>query len=413
MPLTDTAVRQAKPRDKDYTLNDTDGLSLFVKANGTKSWHFRFVWHGKQPRISLGTYPEITLRDARGLRDESRALVAKGIDPRTHRREQRMEAQANVANVFESVVERWYDFKCDRLASDSKRGAAFQLRLYLNKDILPVLGKLPIIEISRGDVLQVMKRIEQRKALNIARKTRTWLNEIFRFAIAEGLIETNPAADLDIVARLEPPAQHNPILRGDEIKEFMQKLRAATIKEYTRSAIRILLLTGVRTIELRKATIDQFDFDEMLWSVPADHVKQLRSRVRTESGGIPPYLVPLSRQAVEEVRKVHEATGRYRLILPGRHDQTQPISDGTINIAIKRMGYQGRLTGHGLRGTLSTALNEMGYNSDWIEAQLSHAGDNKIRGTYNHAQYVEQRRKMMQEWADYLDGLEDRVEPIS
>lgn len=339
--------------------------------------------------------------------------MAKGVDPRTHRREQRMEAQANVANVFESVVERWYDFKHDRLASDSKRGAAFQLRLYLNKDILPVLGKLSIIEISRGNALQVMKRIEQRKALNIARKTRTWLNEIFRFAIAEGLIETNPAADLDIVAKLEPPAQHNPILRGDEIKEFVQKLRAAPIKEYTHSAIRILLLTGVRTIELRKATIGQFDFDEMLWSVPADHVKQLRSRVRTESGGILPYLVPLSRQAVEEVRNVHEATGRYRLILPGKHDQTQPISDGTINIAIKRMGYQCRLTGHGLRGMLSTALNEMGYNSDWIEARLSHAGDNKIHGTYNHAQYVEQRRKMMQEWADYLDGLEGGVEPIS
>lgn len=406
MPLTDTAVRQAKPAAKGFSMTDVSGLSLFIAPNGTKSWHFRFSWHGAQPRISLGTYPEITLKEARERRDQARAQVAKGIDPRSHRREEKRSASASAENTFETLANMWHAFKIPRMAA-VKKGGAYQARFYLDKDLIPVLGKIPIAEVKRADVLVALRRVEKRKALNSARKCRSWLNEIFRYAIASGFIEVNPAADLDIVAEQEPPVQHNPMLRKAELKEFLVTLRSFKMTEFSRSAIRLLLLTGVRTGELRQATANQFDLDDSLWTIPPDVVKQLRKLVRTKSGGeVPPYLVPLSRQAVEEVRKVHELTGRYRLLIAGRNDPSKPISDGTVNSALKRMGYEGRLTGHGIRATISTALNEMGYNEDWIEAQLSHAGSSKSRKTYNHAEYVEQRQGMMQAWADYLDGIE-------
>ncbi|WP_434729087.1 tyrosine-type recombinase/integrase [Pseudomonas soli] len=399
MPLTDTAARQAKPKDKAYTLKDGDGLFLYVAKSGTKSWHFRFTWHGSQERISMGTYPEISLRDARERRDEARSLVAKGIDPRAERRQAKAEAAVHQQNTFEAVANRWHEFKLPRWAA-ARKGAVVQARFYLDKDLIPELGRLPIAQVRRADVLEAMRRVERRGALNSARKCRSWLNEIFRFGIAEGLLKVNPAVDLDIVAMPEPPEQHNPYLRRAELGDFLLHLRDFKMAEYVRSAIRLLLLTGVRTIELRSATVDQFDFEGGLWSVPAGVVKQLQKRVRTQSGEIPPYLVPLSRQAVEEAKRAHQLTGRYRLLIAGRNDPRQPISDGTVNSALKRMGYQGRLTGHGIRATISTALNEMGYNEKWVDAQLSHIGD-----AYNHAEFVEQRKGMMQDWSDYLDEL--------
>lgn len=406
MPLTDTAVRQAKPADKDFTITDGSGLSLFIATNGTKSWHFRFSWHGKQPRMSLGTYPEITLKEARERRDQARALVAKGIDPRLQRREEKRAAASEAVKTFEVVANEWHAFKLPRWVT-AHHGAAYQSRFYLDKDLIPALGKIPIAEVKRSDVLAALRRIEKREALNSAKKCRSWLNNIFRFAIASDYLEMNPAADLDIVAAKEPPVKHNPMLRQRELKAFLHTLKNFDCAGYTKSAIRILLLTGVRTGEMRHATAAQFDLDAALWTIPPEGVKQLRKVIRTKEGEeVPPYLVPLSRQAVEEVRKVHQLTGRYKLLIAGRNDPSKPISNNTVNAALKRMGYEGKLTGQGIRATISTALNEMGYNEDWIEAQLSHAGSSKVRKTYNHAEYVEQRRGMMQDWADYLDALE-------
>lgn len=407
MPLTDTAVRQAKPAEKDFTLTDGSGLSLFIATNGTKSWHFRYSWHGKQPRMSLGTYPEITLKEARELRDQARALVAKGVDPRSQRREEKRVAAGNAIKTFEVVANEWHKFKSPRV-SESKKGAAYQSRFYLDKDLIPVLGKIPVAGVKRSDVLTALRRIEARGSLNSARKCRAWLNEIFRYGIASGYLEMNPASDLDIVAAKEPPVKHNPMLRQHQLKDFLRSLREFKgAAGYVKSAIRILLLTGVRTGELRQALISQFDLDGALWTIPPDTVKQLRKVIRSKNGDeVPPYLVPLSRQAVEEVRKVHKLTGCYKLLIAGRNEPTRPISDNTVNNALRRMGYEDQLTGHGIRATISTALNEMGYNEDWIEAQLSHASSSKVRKTYNHAEYVEQRRGMMQDWADYLDTLE-------
>jgi len=409
MSLTDAQVRQAKSRTKSYTLSDSGGLMLLVAPNDAKYWHFRFSWKGKQPRISFGRYPQVSLRQARLLRDEARVKLAQGVDPRTGRTTCRR--KGNDDGTFAALAKRWLTFKSPRW-TDAPKGTAWQVQLYLDKDILPKLGQLALAEIGRPEVLAVLRQIEAREALNIASKVRGWLNDMFRFAVVEGTIGFNPAADLDVVAMPEPPVRNNPFLRSDELPEFLRKLRVAKVRDYTRCAIELLLLTGVRTGELRQATIDQFDLDGQLWTVPVEAVKQLRLLQRKADHVIPPYLVPLSRQAAAMVRELHTLTGGYRLILPGRDDPRKPISNGTVNMALKRMGYHRRLTGHGIRSTLSTALNEMRdaegrrrYDPDWIEAQLSHAGENKIRKTYNHAEYVDARREMMQNWADWLDSL--------
>jgi len=325
MPLTDVQVRQAKPCAKPYTLGDSGGLALYVTPRGAKHWHFRFSWKGKQSHISFGSYPQISLRQARSLRDEARVQLAQGIDPRAGRNARGR--GSNHDRTCAALAERWFAFKSPRLSAAPK-GTAWKLRQYLDKDILPRLGHLPLAEIRRPDVLAVQRQIEARGALNIAKKVRGWLNEMFRFAVAEGEIEFNPAADLNVVAEPEPPVQHHPFLRRDELPEFLRILRGAKIRDYTRCAIELLLLTGVRTGELRQATIDQFDFDGLLWTIPVKAVKQLSLLQRKVDHVIPPYLVPLSRQAADMVRKVHAMTGGYHLILPGCNDPKKSEADG-------------------------------------------------------------------------------------
>ena len=406
MALTDTAIKQAKPASKPYTLTDGDGLSLQVPPTGSKRWHFRFYWHDKQLRISLGIYPDVSLKEARQRREAARVLVANNIDPRSHRRAERQRASRAANNTFEAVADRWHEFRSKKLTK-SKKGSAEQASKYLKKDMLPCLGDLPIADISRGDVLELIRRIERRGALVSARKVRTWLNHIFRFAMAEGLINVNPTADLDIVAETPRPIRHNPFLQVNELPGLLRAVTHCECAEKTRLGIRLLLLTGVRTGELRASTPDQFDFDRGIWLVPPEGVKQLRSRVRTQGNEIPPYVIPLSIQAITIVRRLMQLRMRgARYLLVHRYEPQEMISENTLNTAIGRMGFKGRLTGHGIRATISTALNEVGFVEEWIEAQLSHADANQIRAAYNHAEYVEPRRRMMQYWADLLDALE-------
>lgn len=280
-----------------------------------------------------------------------------------------------------------------------------QIERYLYKDMLPVLGKKALIDITRADVLAVQRKIEQRGALSIAEKCRSWLNEIFRHAIAEGYIEHNPAGDLDIVALPQRPTLHNLFLKLDELPEFLRALKGYQGARQTQLGIYLLLLTGVRTGELRQAMPEQFDLKNNLWLIPADKVKQLQKRVRNSAKEIPPYIVPLPKQAVVIVEELLACRFyKQRYLLAHRYDLTQMVSENTLNTALKRIGYKDRLTGHGIRATISTALNELGYSKEWIEAQLSHSDKDQIRATYNHAEYIEQRRKMMQEWADRLDN---------
>lgn len=412
MALTDAVVRNSKPQAKPYTLKDIQGLSLYISPTGNKAWHYRYTLEGKRNRVSLGQYPDICLKEARQKCEDARFLVKNGFPPHlSHAIEASKEGEAVEVKVkietFEQFSARWKLFKFRKLGLDiqhKRQSTHIQIERYMRIDLLPGLGRIPLNEITKADILKVLRKIENRGALSIAEKCRCWLNEIFRHAIAEGIIETNPAADMDILALPQNPTLHNPYLTIDDLPEFLAKLENYQGSLQTKLGIKLLFLTGVRTGELRLAKPEHFDLKNNLWRIPAEHVKQLQKRARNSSKELPPYIIPLSTQAVSIIKQLLTLKYPWQpYLLCHRSNPREIISENTLNYGIRRLGYKDRLTGHGIRATLSTALNEMGYHKEWIEAQLSHSDKDQIRATYNHAQYVEQRRTMMQEWADKLD----------
>lgn len=411
MAVSDTAVRHARATGNAYSLSDADGLSLYVSSGGSKIWHFRYYWFGKQQRMSLGSYPQIGLKEARALRDEARALVSDGINPCDQRREQKRAAKLMADYTFASVYAQWLAFRSLEL-KEGRQSTLSQIRRIFKKDILPYLGDRSIYGITRHDLLDVLSRVESRDALTTAEKCRTWLNQLFRYALVRvpGL-EINPAFDLDVVAIPQPPVEHNPFLEMPELSALLPSIRAYGGAPSTVMGLFLLLLTGVRTGELRLATPDQFDLKKQLWIIPPEVVKQLQLHMRKsrrKSVTILPYIIPLSRQVVEIVRMMLSLwRPGQRYLFSHRSKLDERISENTLNGALRRLGYAERLTGHGMRATITTALTELGYPQQWIDAQLSHTEPNKVRAAYTHAQYVEQRRVMMQDWANRLDLLEE------
>ncbi len=407
MALTEMAIRHARVTAKEYTLADSDGLFLNVTAQGSKIWHFRYYWEGRQKRMSFGSYPQVGLRDARERRDEARALIAQGYNPCKQRKQQRVAVRLANDQTFDAVFEQWIAFR--RLSlKEGRQSTLSQILRIFAKDIQPYIGEQSIHEINRHVLMDLLSRIECRKAFTTAEKCRTWLNQLFRYALVRiAGLEHNPAADLDVVAVPKPPVEHNPFLRMEELPQFLGKLRAFRGSQQTQLGIRLLLLTGVRTGELRLATPDQFDLERRLWIIPPEVVKQLQLKMRKtrrQTAKVPPYIVPLSIQAAEVVRLLlDQVVPAQRHLLTHRSDLSKRISENTLNSALRRMGFADRLTGHGVRATISTALNEIGYPKVWIDAQLSHADPDKVSSAYNHAEYVEQRRTMMQDWANRLD----------
>ncbi|HHI5206933.1 tyrosine-type recombinase/integrase, partial [Pseudomonas aeruginosa] len=306
MALSDLIVRQAKTAGKRYTLYDNDCLSLMVSAAGGKSWIFRYCWLGKQKRMSLGSYPALSLREARAERDKAQVLLAKGIDPQIERDQRRHAAKLAGEYTFKNVFDAWVEHRRKEL-KEGRQSTLSQILRIFNKDVLPTLGKMSIYDIRRPQLVGVVAAIEKRKAFTTAEKVRTWFNQMFRYAlvIAEGL-EVNPAADLDVVAEPKPPVAHNPYLHLPELPEFLQKLRRYNPRGWqTQLGVRLLFLTGVRTGELRLAEPEQFDLDRGLWIIPPQVVKQLQDEMRKAGKrpqDVPPYIVPLSLQAIEIVR---------------------------------------------------------------------------------------------------------------
>lgn len=405
MALSDTAVRNARVTGKDYTIGDTDGLSLFVSAGGGKSWHFRYIWGIKQKRLSFGTYPEISLKEARSRRDEARELVARGINPRKHRNQGRRRALMVEEHSFLKVFEQWFEHRKLSL-KEGRQSTLSQIQRIFNRDILPALGQQSIFDIKRPDLLDVLEKIERRGALTTAEKCRTWLHQMFRYALVKvpGL-EQSPASDLDVVAAPKLPVTHNPFLRMDELPDMLRTLRKYKGLLQTQLGLRLLFLTGVRTGELRLAEPTQFDLAQGLWFIPPDNVKQLQLEIRKDGKQeVPPYIVPLPAQALEIVRYLlDQMRPAQKYLLAHRAKLKERISENTLNYALHRMGYASQLTGHGIRATISTALNEIGYPKVWVDAQLSHSDPDRVSSSYNHAEYVEPRRHMMQDWADRLD----------
>lgn len=414
MSLSDKEVRFAKPEDKPYTLCDGHGLSLFVACNGRRSWHFRFSWQSKQYRISLGVFPEVGLAEARALCRDANELLRKGIDPRAYR--QQSNSPAADSRLFRVFVRSWLAFKLKRLdavfSREKKHGGgqvtATQIERSLKRDILPFLGDKPLREISRADVWAVQKRIEERGTFAVAKKVRTWLYEIFGYAVALGELELNPARYLDELALPGPVKRTvNPFLSMAEIPELLACIGRYRGNLQTRLAIRLLLLTGVRLADLRFAQVQHFDFRQSLWHVDVFRGCKVLENPDRSRLIKPAYVVPLSTQALSIVKKLNEcAFPGQQYLLCHRLDPEQTISENTLNMALKRLGFGGRLTSQGIREMLFKAFQTLGYKDMWIKTQLYHVSCEEIRRTYNHALYIDQRRKMMQEWADLLDRWE-------
>jgi integrase len=379
----------AKPKEKPYKLADGQGLYLEVMPNGSKLWRLKYSYAGKEKRLAFGAYPTVPLQLARRRRDEARQQLAEGIDPGELKKADK-QAQKVEALTFEALAREWHLYRTPRWAPST----AAKALAYLESDLLPALGKKPFESVTRPDLVALIRKIESRGAHNVAKKTRQWLNQIFRYGLARGVIEHNPATDLDVIAALPPPTKHHPHVTFAELPELLGKVEAAKTHALTRAAIQLLALTAVRPGELRAAPWSEFDLDAATWTIPKERMKARRS-----------HIVPLPRQAVTILHQLYEITGQYTLVFAGRHDTSRPMSENTVNLALQAIGYKDRQTGHGFRHLLSTELNGRGYNRDWIERQLAHGDDDEIRDVYNHANYVEQRREMMQAWADSIDAL--------
>ncbi|UXY10072.1 tyrosine-type recombinase/integrase [Kosakonia sp. ML.JS2a] len=386
MPLNDMQIRRAKPEAKAYTLGDGLGLSLLIEPNGSKSWRFRYRFAGKPKMISLGVYPTITLADARSRRDEARKLVAEGKNPSEVRKEQKIALQTESESAFEKIATEWHQMKSSKWSA----GYASDIMEAFQNDIFPYVGTRPVGEIKPLELLNVLRKIEKRGALEKMRKVRQRCSEVFRYAIATGRAEFNPAADLSSALEVHQ-SNHFPFLKADEIPDFLRALDSYTGSRLVQIATKLLMITGVRTIELRAALWSEFDLGNAIWEIPAERMKMRRS-----------HLVPLSTQALDLLNELKIMTGNYRYVFPGRNDPNKPMSEASINQVIKRIGYGGKLTGHGFRHSLSTILHDKGYDSAWIEMQLAHIDKNNIRGTYNHAQYIDKRRDMMQWYSNYI-----------
>ncbi len=390
--LSDIAVRNAKPRAKPYKLADEKGLFLLVNPNGGKWWRYKYRFFKKEKLLALGTFPEVSLKEARNKHAEARQRLAEGKDPGAHRKAEKVAAGAMAENTFGAWAEAWYK----RMAKRWAKSTADKARAYLDSDILPGNAHRPIRDMRRADLLAIQRKIEERGAFDVAKKYRGWIQGIFRPALVAEVIDFNPATDLDAVAERGPRRRKHPHIPYRELPALLRAIEAYQGEWLTKLAINTLFLTMVRPVEMRLATPEEFDLDHALWSIPAERMKMRR-----------PHLVPLSAQAVAVLRKVMEIRGDAPLMFPGRDDPSVPISENTVNKALAAMGYARLHTGHGTRHLMSTALNEQGFNKDWIERQLAHSDEDEVRDTYNEAEYLEGRRTMLQVWADQLDALRD------
>ncbi|EEC0688484.1 tyrosine-type recombinase/integrase [Salmonella enterica subsp. enterica] len=393
MKLTARQISTAKPTEKPFKLSDGGGLYLLVNPNGSRYWRMKYRYAGKEKLLSIGVYPDVTLAEARDKRIEAKRILATGDDPSEVKQAAREAKSLAVNNSFELLALEWHDHKKSSWSS----GYADDILEYLRKDIFPYIGKKAITDIKPMTMLSVLKKMEERGVLDKLKKTRQACRQIFTYAIITGRAEFNPVTDL-AGALKTPKQQHFPHLMPDQIGPFIHAVNAYSGSKVTRIATLLLMYTSVRTIELRASEWNEFDLDNDLWQIPKERMKMRR-----------PHLVPLSRQVKSHLSELKEITGWGKYVFPGRNDAHKPMSEASINQVIKRIGFAGKVTGHGFRHTMSTVLHEKGFNSAWIEAQLAHADRNTIRGTYNHAQYLDGRRKMLQWYADYLDELAGKV----
>ncbi|MBC2710223.1 MAG: integrase arm-type DNA-binding domain-containing protein [Desulfosarcina sp.] len=398
MVLSDTKIRNAKPKFKQYKLFDGDGLFLLVSPSGGKWWRFKYRFGGKEKLLSLGTYPEVTLAQARERRHETRRQVADGIDPGQVRKAQKA-ARESTDNTFEVVAREWYG----KFEVNWAPGHAVKIKGRLENDVFPYIGARPILEIKAPELLMVLRRIESRGALDSAHRARTTCSQIFRYAVATGRAERDPAADLRGAL---PPAQSKHLPAITDPKKVAGLLRAIDGYEgsfVTKCALRIAPLLFVRPGELRHMEWTEIDLEAAEWNIPQEKMKTKQ-----------PHLVPLSRQAVEVLKEIQPLTGGDRYVFPSARTLQRPMSNNTVLAALRRMGFEkGEMTGHGFRAMARTMLDEvLNVRPDFIEHQLAHEVRDPNGRAYNRTAFLPERREMMQTWANYLDGLKDGARVI-
>lgn len=387
--LSDTAIRNAKPADKARKLSDGKGLYLEVSPSGGKWWRFKYRFHGKEKRLSLGTYPDVPLAKARERRDETRRLLADGKDPGAVRRLEK----ARKADTFEAVAREWVERRFRPEVSEKHAGQVLQR---LESELFPHLGSRPVGAVTPPELLAVLRRVEARGAVELAHRLLQHCGAIFRYALAHGLVERDPAGDLrGALTKTGKDKHHASITDPKKVGGLLRAIDGYDGVFVTRCALRLAPIVFVRPGELRRAEWSEFDLDAAEWHIPAEKMK---------AGG--KHIVPLSRQAVAILRELQPLTGGCRYLFPSIRTPARPMSENTVNAALRRLGYtKDEMTGHGFRSMASTLLNEQGWHRDAIERQLAHAPRDKVRASYNYAEHLPERRRMMQAWADFLDGL--------
>jgi integrase len=390
--LTDAKVRSAKPKEKAYKLYDGGSLFLLVKPNGAKLWRYKYKLRGIENLFAIGSYPETGLLQAREARAAARKLVDAGIHPAQKKKADKLVSAADAAETFEALAREWIAKK----KSGWTEGYLRQVQAVLGNDVFPHIGGIPARVVSSAQLLSIIRRVEHRGAETLAILIRQWCSAIFRYANSTLRAEGDPAAALR-GAIIRPPVRHKTPLAVSEISILLTRVEASQSTPQVKLALRLLLLTFVRPVELRKADWSEFDFEGLEWRIPAERMKMRR-----------PHTVPLSIQAVESLKELYawSVAGRPQLF-PNTRDPKRYMSITTLNRCLERLGYGGVFSAHGFRTTASTLLNEMGYRPDVIELQLAHQERNKVRASYNQAQYMPERRKMMQDWADFLEAQSD------
>jgi integrase len=393
MALTDTAIRKAAPRDKPYKLSDGGGMYLEVMPTGAKYWRLKYRMTGKEKRFALGVYPMVSLASARQGREEARKQLVQGVDPSAARQEAKQtkaEVIAIAAVTFETVGREWMG------RQEVAEVTANKTRWILETFLFPEIGSRPISEIIPRELLAALRKIEESGKLETAKRAKIKAGQIFRYAVLEGKAKTDPTTSLR--GALKPPKNRHHAAITDPVKvgELLRAIDGFTGQPVTLAALKLAPLVFVRPGELRQAEWTEIDLDGAMWRIPPERMKMNAA-----------HLVPLSKQVLLILRELHPLTGTGRYVFPGLRSASRPISENTVNAALRRLGYSNdEMTGHGFRSLAATRLNEMGWNSDAIERQLAHAESNKVREAYTHAaQYLDERKRMMQVWADYLGAL--------
>jgi integrase len=401
MPLTDTAIRKAKPTDKTQRFFDGGGMYLEMPPTGGKLWRLKYRYAGKEKRLALGSYPEVSLAKAREKRDDARKLLAGGVDPSEHRKATKSIKAGLAANSFEVIAREWH-----AKVSTSQAETTQKKRLrFLETDVFPYIGNRPIAELVAPDLLAVIHRIENRGAMDIARRVHNICGRVFRYAVGKGLTARDPSRDIELKDILPPEnvTHHASVTDPKAAAELLRAIDGFSGSLTTRCALRLAPLVFVRPGELRHAEWTEFDFDKAEWRLPAGKMKMKEQ-----------HIVPLSHQAISILREIYPLTGSGRYVFPSIRTNKVPMSENTINAALRRMGYtKEEMTGHGFRSMASTLLHELGLPHAMIERQLAHGERNKVSAAYNYAEYLPERKKMMQQWADYLDKLKAGAEVIA